>query len=75
MLFAYTLFLLFIPRVAEPETAKLRGEIRLVESWRPDINVLGHNVLQYLYEYALDRNELVLAWRYRVCGLTIPPWN
>jgi ABC-type transport system substrate-binding protein len=29
--------------------------------WRagPDINVLGHNVLQYLYEYALDRNELV----------------
>jgi len=36
-----------------------RGEIRIVESWRPDINVLGHNVLQYLYEYALDRNELV----------------
>ena len=26
------------------------GEIRIVESWRPDINVLGHNVLQYLYE-------------------------
>jgi peptide/nickel transport system substrate-binding protein len=39
--------------------AEPRGEIRVVESWRPDINVLGHNVLQYLYEYALDRNELV----------------
>jgi len=25
---------------------------------RPDINVLGHNVLQYLFDYALDRNEL-----------------
>ena len=30
----------------------------MVASWRPDINVLGHTVLQYLYEYALDRNEL-----------------
>ena len=39
--------------------AQPRGEIRVVESWRPDINVLGHNVLQYLYEFALDRNELV----------------
>jgi peptide/nickel transport system substrate-binding protein len=39
--------------------AQPRGEIRLVENWRPDITVLGHNVLQYLYEYALDRNELV----------------
>lgn len=39
--------------------AQPRGEIRVVESWRPDINVLGHNVLQYLFEYALDRNELV----------------
>ena len=38
--------------------AKPRGEIRVVESWRPDINVLGHNVLQYLFEYALDKNEL-----------------
>jgi peptide/nickel transport system substrate-binding protein len=36
-----------------------RGEIRVVESWRPDINVLGHHVLQYVYEYALDRNELI----------------
>ena len=35
-----------------------RGEIRVVESWRPDVNVLGHNVLQYLFEYALDKNEL-----------------
>ena len=24
----------------------------------PEINVLGHNVLQYLFEYALDKNEL-----------------
>jgi peptide/nickel transport system substrate-binding protein len=40
--------------IAEP-----RGEIRVVENWRPDTNILGHNVLQYLYEYALDKNELV----------------
>ena len=44
---------------AGEEAPKPRGEIRVVESWRPDINVLGHNVLQYLFEYALDRNELV----------------
>ena len=43
---------------AEGETTEPRGEIRVVESWRPDINVLGHNVLQYLFEYALDKNEL-----------------
>ncbi len=43
---------------AEGRTSGPRGEIRVVESWRPDINVLGHNVLQYLFEYALDRNEL-----------------
>jgi ABC-type transport system substrate-binding protein len=42
----------------EPFDAEPRGEIRVVESWRPDINVLGHNVLQYLFEYALDKNEL-----------------
>ena len=46
-----------IPSKAE-EISKPRGEIRVVESWRPDINVLGHNVLQYLFEYALDKNEL-----------------
>ena len=39
--------------------AEPRGEIRVVEGWRPDINVLGHNVLEYPYEYALDRNEFV----------------
>ena len=39
--------------------AEARGEIRVVESWRPDITVLGHNVLQYLYDYALEYNELV----------------
>ncbi len=43
---------------AEGITPNPRGEIRVVESWRPDINVLGHNVLQYLFEYALDKNEL-----------------
>ena len=42
-----------VATMAEP-----RGEIRVVVSWRPDINVLGHNVLQSLFEYALDRNEL-----------------
>ena len=42
-----------VPSMADP-----RGEIRVVENWRPDINVLGHNVLQYLFDYALDRNEL-----------------
>jgi peptide/nickel transport system substrate-binding protein len=46
-----------IPSKAE-EISKPQGEIRVVESWRPDINVLGHNVLQYLFEYALDKNEL-----------------
>jgi peptide/nickel transport system substrate-binding protein len=43
---------------AKGEIPKPRGEIRVVASWRPDINVLGHNVLQYLFEYALDRNEM-----------------
>jgi peptide/nickel transport system substrate-binding protein len=43
-----------VQAMAEP-----RGENRVVDSWRPDVNVLGHNVLQYLYEYALDHNELV----------------
>ena len=48
---------------AAPAVTKSRaepnGEIRIVESWHLDLNVLGHNVLQYLYEYSLDRNELV----------------
>jgi peptide/nickel transport system substrate-binding protein len=43
---------------AEGQEHGPRGVIRVVESWRPDINVLGHNVLQYLMEYALDRNEM-----------------
>ncbi|MFH1624929.1 MAG: ABC transporter substrate-binding protein [Pseudomonadota bacterium] len=47
-----------LPARAQKELTKSRGEIRVVESWRPDVNVLGHNVLQYLFEYALDRNEL-----------------
>ena len=53
----FILTLLGIHTEAE-EIPKPRGEIRVVESWRPDLNVLGHNVLQYLFEYALDRNEL-----------------
>ena len=57
MLSLFILTLLGIPSEAE-EIPKPRGEIRVVESWRPDITVLGHNVLQYLFEYALDRNEL-----------------
>jgi ABC-type transport system substrate-binding protein len=48
-----------VSTVATGAMAELRGEIRIVKSWRPDISVLGHNVLQYLYEYALERNELV----------------
>jgi peptide/nickel transport system substrate-binding protein len=47
-----------LPTFADAEISKPRGEIRVVESWRPDINVVGRNVLQYLFEYALDRNEL-----------------
>ncbi len=35
-----------------------RGEIRVVDNFRSDINVLGHNVLQYLFEYALEENRL-----------------
>jgi len=58
MLSLFILTLLGIPSEAE-EIPKPRGEIRVVESWRPDVTVLGHNVLQYLFEYALDKNELV----------------
>jgi peptide/nickel transport system substrate-binding protein len=56
-LFVLTLFCLC--GQAEVEAQEPTGEIRVVESWRPDINVLGHHVLQSIYEYALDRNELV----------------
>jgi peptide/nickel transport system substrate-binding protein len=45
-----------------------RGEIRVVESWRPDITVLGHNVLEGLFEYALNKNEssacLAVSWEW-----------
>jgi peptide/nickel transport system substrate-binding protein len=54
-----TLFGLFAN--AETEISEPRGEIRVVESWRPDITVLDHNVLQCLFEYALDRNELAAS--------------
>jgi len=43
---------------AKGEIPKPRGEIRVVESWRPDITVLAYNVLQSLFEYALNKNEL-----------------
>ena len=54
-------FLIFFDLCSKADGQKHepRGEIRIVESHRPDINVIGHNVLQYLFEYALDRNELV----------------
>ena len=39
--------------------AQARGEIRVVESWRPDTNILGHNVLQHLY---LAKEHLVPTW-------------
>jgi len=49
-------------------TAEPRGEIHVVENWRPDISVLGHNVLEYLFEYAIDRNEvapsLAVSWEW-----------
>ena len=54
----FILTLSLLPARAQEEIPKPRGEISVVESWRPDITVLGHNVLQYLFEYALDRNEL-----------------
>jgi peptide/nickel transport system substrate-binding protein len=54
----FFLILLSLSVRAECEPSGPRGTIRVVESWRPDINVLGHNVLQYPFEYALDRNEL-----------------
>jgi hypothetical protein len=55
--FFVTLTLIAMSVAARSETTEPRGEIRVVENWRPDV-VLGHNVLQYLFEYALDKNEL-----------------
>jgi peptide/nickel transport system substrate-binding protein len=59
VLFFFVLALFDQSGKGECQVEEPRGEIRVVDSWRPDLNVLGHNVLQYLYEYALDRNELV----------------
>ena len=53
ILILYAIAVSPLATMAEP-----RGEIRVVENWRPDVNVLGHNVLQYLVEYAIDKNEL-----------------
>ena len=57
----FSLFILTISGIpsATEEIPKPRGEIRIVESWRPDITVVRHNVLQCLFEYAIDRNEMV----------------
>jgi ABC-type transport system substrate-binding protein len=51
-------FLLMLANGSADELREPRGEIRVVESARPDINVLGHNILQYLFEYSIDKNEL-----------------
>jgi peptide/nickel transport system substrate-binding protein len=56
----FAILILCVTSIAPVETlADPRGEIRVVDNYRPDINILGHNVLEYLYEYALDRNEFV----------------
>jgi peptide/nickel transport system substrate-binding protein len=54
----FSLSLIALHSEVEGETAEPRGEIRVVENLRPDVNVVGHNVLQYLFGYALDKNEL-----------------
>ena len=56
-LFILTFFGMFTEAKAV-EIPKPRGEIRVVESWRLDITVLGHNVLQNLFDYVLDKNGL-----------------
>jgi peptide/nickel transport system substrate-binding protein len=50
--------LTLVSTVAAGEMVEPRGEIRVVENVRPDVTVLGYNVLQYLFEYAMDKNEL-----------------
>ena len=53
---------------AEGQAQEPRGEIRVVENWRPDITVVGHNILQGLFEYAVDKNEsaacLAVSWEW-----------
>ena len=57
MLSVFLLSLFGLPAKAEVDLSKPRGEIRVVESWRPDMTVLGYNVLQNLFEYALEKNR------------------
>jgi len=68
ILASFTLVFLAFPSIVPAQQTEPRGEIRVVESWRPDITLLGHNVLQYLFEYALDKNELVpclaVSWKW-----------
>ena len=50
--------LTLVSTVSLGEIVEPRGEIRVVENVRPDVTVVGNNVLQYLFEYATDKNEL-----------------
>ena len=61
ILWCFVFILLGLCSEFEARRDEPRGEIRIVESWRPDITVLGHNVLQCLFEYAIDKNEMVPA--------------
>ena len=54
----FVLILFLVTSALTKAMAEPRGEIRVTDSYRPDINVLGHNVLQYLYEYDLENNEM-----------------
>jgi len=55
----FVILILSLSSMASPESmAEPRGEIRIVDNWRPDINVLGHNVLEYLFGLSLDKKEL-----------------
>lgn len=45
------------PTWPEKKAPRPRGELLIVQSLRPDITVLGHNVLQYLFECAIDRSK------------------
>ena len=62
----FLLLLFGLGSKAEGQSQEPRGEIRVVESVRPDLNVLWHNVVQCLFEHALDRCEMVpclgLGW-------------
>jgi peptide/nickel transport system substrate-binding protein len=65
----FALLILCVVAISPVDTmAEPRGEIRVVENWRPDRTVFAHNILQTLFEYALDRNEIVpclgVSWKW-----------